>query len=86
MIFDICKYNNIWNKASISVEKKIDNKPIHIKRVLKTNIKSYDDEATDFHDKEMPKAGSNHTWLAVIMTDSVIEKDENYYLQMFLKE
>ena len=53
---------------------------------MKTNIKSYDDEATDFHNKEMPKAGSNHTCLAVIITDSVIEKDENYYLQVFLKE
>ena len=41
---------------------------------MKTKVKSYGDEATDFHDKEMPKAGSNHTCLAVIMIDSVLTK------------
>ena len=41
---------------------------------MKTKVKSYGDEATDFHDKEMPKAGSNHTCLAVIMIDSVLKK------------
>ena len=41
---------------------------------MKTKVKSFGDEATDFHDKEMPKAGSNHTCLAVIMIDSVLKK------------
>ena len=41
---------------------------------MKTKVKSYGDEATDFHGKEMPKAGSNHTCLAVIMIDSVLKK------------
>ena len=41
---------------------------------MKTKVKSSGDEATDFHDKEMPKAGSNHTCLAVIMIDSVLKK------------
>ena len=34
----------------------------------------------------MPKASSNHTYLAVIKIDSVYKKDENCYLQVFLKE
>ena len=34
----------------------------------------------------MPKAGSNYTCLAVILTNFVLMKDENYYLQVFLKE
>ena len=33
----------------------------------------------------MPKAGSNYTYLAVILTDFVLKKDENYYPQAFLK-
>ena len=37
-------------------------------------MKSNGDEATDFHDKEFPKVGSNHTWLAVIKVDSVLKK------------
>ena len=44
-------------------------------------MKSEGDEATDFHDKEMSSAGSNHTCLAVITIDYVLKKDENYYLQ-----
>ena len=53
---------------------------------MRTTIKSYGDEATDFHDKEIPKVGSYRTYLEVINLDSSIKKDENYYPQMFLKE
>ena len=35
--------------------------------ILKNKIKSYGDEATDFHDKEMPRAGSTYTCLAAIL-------------------
>ena len=53
---------------------------------MKTKIKSYGDEVTDFYNKEIPKVGSNHTCLAVINLDSALRKDENYYPQVFLKE
>ena len=33
---------------------------LYNKIFLKTKIISYSDKATDFHDKEMPKAGLNH--------------------------
>ena len=52
---------------------------------MKTKTKSFDDKAADFHDKEMPKAGSNYICFAVITIDSVLKKDENYYLKVFLK-
>ena len=47
--------------------------------------KSYVDEATDFHDKEIPKMDSNATCLAAISLDSALIKHRNYYLQVFLK-
>ena len=53
---------------------------------LKTKIKSYGDEATDFHDKEMSNAGDNHICSAVIMIDSARKREENCYLHVFLKE
>ena len=43
-------------------------------------------EVTDFHDKKISKADSNHTCLAVINLDSALKKDEIYYPQVFLKE
>ena len=64
----------------------INCEPIYNKKFLKTKTRSYSDEAREFHDKEIPKAGSNYTCLVVTLLDSVLKKDENYYLQAFLKE
>ena len=53
---------------------------------MKTKIKFFGDEATDFHNKEMLKTGSNHTCLAVITIDSALKKEEKFYPQVFSKE
>ena len=53
---------------------------------MKTKIKSHGDEFTDFYDKQIPKADSNHTCLAVISLDYALKKDNNYYLQVSSKE
>ena len=45
---------------------------------LKTKIKSYSDEVTDFYDKEIPKVDSNLTCL-VVKLDSTLNKGGNYY-------
>ena len=34
----------------------------------------------------MSKLDSNHTFLAIISLDSALKKDDNYYLQVFLKK
>ena len=36
--------------------------------------------------QNIPKVDSSHTCLPVISLDSALKKDENYYLQVFLKE
>ena len=41
---------------------------------MKIEIKTYSDEATDFHDNEMPKVDSNHTCLTVVNLDPVLKK------------
>ena len=51
------KYNTIWEKVSTDIRKEFDSETVYNKNILKTKIKSYIDEATDFHDKEMPKGG-----------------------------
>ena len=72
------KYTNIWYKVNANITKEFDSEPVDNKIFLKTKIKSYDDEATDFY--------SNHSSLVVILINSVFKKDENYYPQVFLKE
>ena len=79
------KYNDIWNEFSSRIEKEFDSKPVYNNKFVKTKIKSYGDETTDFHDKETPKVGSNYTYLAVTWIDFVLKKDKNYYPQVFLK-
>ena len=49
-------------------------------------MKSYGNKVTDFQDNEIHKVDSNYACLAVISLDSALEKDENYYLQVNLKE
>ena len=57
-----------------------------IKENLKTKIKSYGDEVTHFYEKEVPKVDSNYTSFAVISLYSALNKDGNYYPQVFSKE
>ena len=47
------KHNAIWNKVSNSMKAELESEPIYNKNFLKTKIKSYGDESTDFHDKEI---------------------------------
>ena len=51
---------------------------------MKTKILQW--QSHIFSREEMPKVGSNHTCLAVVMIDSALKREENYYLQVFLKE
>ena len=82
------KYNTLWDKVRADIKKEYDGEPVDEKKFLKTKIKSYCDEVTDFYDKEIPKVDSNHTSLAVINFDSALEKDENenYFPELILKE
>ena len=47
------------------MKKEFDCEPFCNKKFLKTKIVSYNDETTDFLDKEIPKVGSNNNCLAV---------------------
>ena len=80
------KYNTIWDKVSADIKKESDSNPVYNKKILKTKIKSHGDEVKDFHTKKNPKVKSTHTCLAVISLDSAFKKDENHYLEVFLKE
>ena len=71
------KFNTIWYKLSADIKKEFDSKPAYNKTFFKSRIKSYDDEVTDFYDKEIPKVSSDHTCLAVISLDFALKKDGN---------
>ena len=79
------KDNTISDKISFDITKKLNSEPVYNKNFLKIETKSYGDEATYIHDKEVPKVDSNYTCLAVISLDSFLKREENNYLQVFLK-
>ena len=54
-------------------KKKFDSEPLYNESFSKTKIKSHSDEVTDIYDKEITKADSNHTCLAVISLDSTLK-------------
>ena len=54
--------------------------------IWETKIKSYGHEVSDFYNKEIMKADSNHACLTVINLDSAFNKYGNYYPKVFLKE
>ena len=80
------KYNTIWDKVSADIKKEFESESVYNKNYLKSKIKSHGDEVTDFYDKKFLKLDSNHICLAVISLDSVLKENDNYCLQMFLKE
>ena len=53
---------------------------------LKNKINHYINEITYFYDEETLKVCCNHTCLIVISLNSTLRKDENYFLQVFLRE
>ena len=65
-------------KSVIILKKNVILNPSTIKCFKKQ--KPYgDDETTGFHAIKIPKAGSDHVCWSVILIESVLKKDENYY-------
>lgn len=42
--------------------------------------------STDFYGKDAPEIGFNYFYIAIILTDSIPEKDGKYHLQVKNKE
>ena len=80
------KNDDICNKVNNSIKKEVDCKPIYNIKFLKTKIRSYVDKTTDFCSRKIPEIGSNYIHWSVLVINSVLKKDENYYPQVFLKE
>ena len=80
-------YNNIWEKTSNLMKKGFDSEPVHDEKCLKSKTKSYDSKIkTNFCGNKMPKDGTHCVCLSMILIDSVVKMDKNYYPQIFLEE
>ena len=46
------KYNTNWDKVGTDIKKEFDRQPVYDKNYLKTKVKSYGGEVTDFYDNK----------------------------------
>ena len=76
------KYNQIWKKVEKLLRIEFNSKPVYgdDEKYIKTKIKTYGDSViTNFHNKKVPKEKAPCKCLSVIMLDSVIKANKNYY-------
>ena len=78
----LSKNERLSRKSVTVIKRNFIANPYIKKNFLKTKIRCFGDDATDFHIRKMHEAGSNHICFLVISIDSVPKKDENYYLKI----
>ena len=70
-----------------SIKKEFDSEPKYNEKYLKAKIKFCNVKIkTNFYNNKTLKEGSELFCLSVILIDSVLRTDKNYYFQVFLEE
>ena len=80
------KYKTIWHKSSADAKLELNDKPVYNKKCLKTEKKFYDDDVTDFYNKEVPKVDISYTCLAVTALDLFLGNMRDVFKMYFLRD
>ena len=83
------KYNKIWEKISNLWDIKFDSQSVYGDgdKYIMTKIKMYGDRVnTNFQSKKVPKENASYKCLSLIMLDSIIRANKNFYPQTLLEE
>ena len=82
------EYTKIWDKVSNLMNIKFDSEPVDgdNDKYIKTKIKLNGDKINkNFQGKKIPKENASYKCLSLIMLDSVIRANKNYYPQTLLE-
>ena len=82
-------HNKIWKKVEKLMKINLESKPVYGDdgKYIKTKIKIYAGSViTNFHNRKMPKEKAPCMCLSIMMIDSVVKANKNYYPQTFLEE
>ena len=82
-------YNKIWEKVEKLMRIDFESRPVYgyDDKYIKTKMKIYAGSMiTNFHNKKMPKEKAPCKCLSVIILDSIIKANKNYYPQTLLEE
>ena len=83
------KYNKIWEKISNLWDIKFDSQSVYGDgdKYIMTKIKMYGDRVnTNFQGKKVPKENASYKCLSLIMLDTIIRANKNFYPQTLLEE
>ena len=83
------KYNKIWEKIINLMNIEFDSDPVYgdVDKYIKTKIKLYGNKVnTNFQGKKLPKENASYKCLSLIMLDSAIRVNKEYYPQTLLDE
>ena len=79
------KYKTIWTKTEDLQNIKLNALPVYNDRYIKTEIRRYGDKVyTNFRGLNVPEDGVECKSFTVISTDSLLNSDNKYYLQVYL--
>ena len=74
------KYNETCDKVKKVTKKRFNSEPVYNLKYLKAKIKSYEGKVkTNFNNDKTPKKRSQCICLSVVLIDSVLKMDRNYY-------
>ena len=77
------KYNDISNKVSNGIERELYCKPVYSKKFLKSKLKCYSDETTNFNTGKIHEAGPNYICWLITLIDSVLKKMKTIFYKYF---
>ena len=78
------KYNEIWDKISKIIKKRLGSTDVYNDKYLKTKIKSYKERVNaNFHSNKVPKEDSQCISISIILNNSVFGTGKNYYPKVF---
>ena len=83
------KYTEIWERVSSLMNIEFDSEPVYgdNDKCIKTKIKSYGDKInTNFQGKKTSKEDASYKCLSLIVLDSAIRVNKQYYPQTLLEE
>ena len=76
------KCDEIREKVKNCTKTEFDNEPVYNEKYLKSKIKSYKEKTNNFQRNRLAKV-SQCICLSLILIDSVLRLDKNYYPQVF---
>ena len=78
----LIKYTKIWERINNLISKEFDSEPVYgdSDKYIKIKIKIYRDKVnTNLQGKKIPKENASYKYLSLIMLDSVIRVNKEYY-------